>query len=326
MEGGRAMKAGQMSFAAGEISPLLHARVDLAKYHTALAELVNMIVLPQGGVTRRAGLQVVGGTTAEGVIKLIPFEYSTTDSVMLEFGNYVIRVLRRTSGGFQPVATLRNTPYSASEVQDLRYVQSGNVMFLTHKNHKPMMLKRSSLTSWSIEELSFRGGPWISGDEWNANAVLSIDTSINRVYSTASIFSSGLAGTLLQIEYAVNGRSGTLTSGPEGSPNETEAFEVKGTVNVMTSGEWRGLITIWRKAPGGSWLEMRQYRRTDTEKQGQWDITISETEDYVQYKISAWHETLRQAEEKEPIFRAAIENERQCAGFSSSKWWKFRRR
>ena len=298
-----------MSFAAGEISPVLHVRTDLTRYRIALAELVNMIVLPQGGVTRRAGMNRFGSTLGIGTVKLIPFEYNTTDSVMLEFGDRTIRVWQKTSSGVNAVAAVNGSPYTASEVKDLRYVQSGNVMFLTHKNHKPMMLRRNSLTSWTLEELPYKGGPWIEGSAWNTDAVLSIDTSISSIYSTANIFSTGLEGTLLKIEYAVNGKTSILLSGPEGSENETEPFEVKGTLNIMTAGEWRGLITIWRKVSGGTWLEIRQYRRTDTEKQGQWDITITETEDYVLYKVSAWHETLREAKEKEPIFRAAIEND-----------------
>ena len=54
------MKLMQPSFAKGEISPLLHARVDLAMYHIGLARLKNMIVLPQGGITRRPGFVHMG--------------------------------------------------------------------------------------------------------------------------------------------------------------------------------------------------------------------------------------------------------------------------
>ena len=56
------MRLMQESFTSGEISPLLHARVDLARYMTGLAELKNFIVLPQGGVTRRPGLEKVSAS------------------------------------------------------------------------------------------------------------------------------------------------------------------------------------------------------------------------------------------------------------------------
>lgn len=131
------MNAMQMSFASGEISPLLHARVDLARYATGLAELKNMIVLPQGGVTRREGFSWCGdtlnSTDLTRIERLIAFEYNSTDSAMLEFGDYVCRV--RSSEGY--VEATIATPYSLDDVGELRYVQSGNVIFLAHRKYKP---------------------------------------------------------------------------------------------------------------------------------------------------------------------------------------------
>ncbi|KKM98109.1 hypothetical protein LCGC14_1161200, partial [marine sediment metagenome] len=43
------------SFAAGELSPLLDGRTDLAKYYVGLKTLLNMIAYPTGGATRRGG-------------------------------------------------------------------------------------------------------------------------------------------------------------------------------------------------------------------------------------------------------------------------------
>ena len=287
------MKAEQISFAAGEISPVLHARTDLTRYRIALAELVNMIVLPQGGVTRRAGINTFGTTLGMNTVKLIPFEYSTTDSVILEFGDRTIRVWQKASTGVNAIAAINGSPYTASEVKDLRYVQSGNVMFLTHKNHKPMMLRRNSLTSWTLKELPFRGGPWISGEEWASGSTLQMSgrSKIRVLYSsTDGVFGAGVEGTLLKIEYAVKAKTIELTS--KASPNAavSEAFVVKGTMNITTAGEWTGLIKVDRSADGGStWVTVRQYRRTNIDTQGQWDFTISETEDNVLYRVTAQH-------------------------------------
>ena len=43
------------SFVAGEISPRLEGRTELDKYRAGLSELLNMIVHPHGGVSRRPG-------------------------------------------------------------------------------------------------------------------------------------------------------------------------------------------------------------------------------------------------------------------------------
>ena len=286
-----------MSFAAGEISPLLHARTDLAKYHTALAELVNMIVLPQGGVTRRAGFSDFGSTlnnlNASYTVKLIPFEYNSTDSELLEFGDNKIRIWQKTSGGYVKACSI-DSPYALKDVKDIRYVQSGNVIFLTHRDYKPQMLRRDSLTSWSIEDLPYKNGPWISGEDWASGARLTISgiRSLKTATSEgADIFSTGLEGTLLKTERAIEARSLEIKS--QGYPAKTisRKFEVKGTLNVMTSGKWEGVVAVDRSADGGStWVTIRQYIRGDKDTQGQWDFTISETEENILYRVTAQHE------------------------------------
>ncbi len=306
------MKAEQISFAAGEISPILHARTDLTRYRTGLAELVNMIVLPQGGVTRRAGI-LGGGELLSGGVKLIAFEYSTTDSVMLEFGEKVMRVWRKVDDARYTTIVTISTPYSLSDVKSLRHVQSGNVMFLTHKNYKPMMLRRNSLTSWILSELPFRGGPWISGEEWASGAKLRFSMiAASKVINSigGEVFSSDVMGSLLKVEYAVAAKTQEMTSLKSPECTQSEPVVVKGTMNVTTAGEWIGLIRIDRSADGGStWITVRQYRRTDTETQGQWDFTITETEENVLYRVRAEHGELITAEEREPVFTAAVAEE-----------------
>ena len=294
------MKAEQVSFAAGEINPLLHARVDLSRYRIALAELVNMIVLPQGGVTRRAGLRLLRQSLASGV-RLIPFEYNRTDSAILEFGNKTMRVWRGSSGSYLPSNQI-STPYALADVKDLRYVQSGNVMFLTHRNYKPYMLVRNSLTSWTFKELKFSGGPWIDGEEWASGVELELEgTGRTRIVRSAggNVFSSGHVGTLLKVEYAVKPKLFEIESSLEPDETISPVFEVKGTMNITTSGEWRGIISVERSADGGiTWITMRQYVRKDTETQGQWDFTLSETEEGILYRVRAQHDELREQTDK----------------------------
>ncbi len=82
----------QPSFAGGELSPALAARVDIAKYGTGLKTARNATVLPQGGIRNRAGTKMIA-QAGNGLyrVRLIPFVASTTQSFMLEFGQYYIR-------------------------------------------------------------------------------------------------------------------------------------------------------------------------------------------------------------------------------------------
>src|SRR5208337_4590171 len=89
----------QPSFAAGEISPNLYARVDLAKYHIAAKLLRNFFTWPSGGVSNRAGTMFIGrGKDSSNPIQLIPFQFNILQAYMLEFGHYYMRVIM--NGGY----------------------------------------------------------------------------------------------------------------------------------------------------------------------------------------------------------------------------------
>lgn len=83
------------AFTAGEISPRLEGRTNLEKYSQGLSDLTNMIVMPHGGVTRRPGTEYLGEVKSSSVkTRLIPFQFKTSDTYILEFGNQIMRVFR----------------------------------------------------------------------------------------------------------------------------------------------------------------------------------------------------------------------------------------
>lgn len=83
------------SFVAGEISPRLEGRTELEKYKAGASELLNMIVHPHGGVTRRPGTEFLGEVKDSATkTRLIPFQFKTSDTYILEFGDSIMRVYR----------------------------------------------------------------------------------------------------------------------------------------------------------------------------------------------------------------------------------------
>ena len=79
----------QTNFTTGELDPLVRARGELKAYDNALETAQNVICQPQGGVTRRPGTKFINeltGSPANGV-RLVPFEFSVSDSYMLCFTN-----------------------------------------------------------------------------------------------------------------------------------------------------------------------------------------------------------------------------------------------
>ncbi len=95
------------AFAAGELSPSLYGRVDLAKYHTGAALLRNFFVDFRGGASTRPGTRFVGRTVTNTENRLIPFTFSTLQAYALVFGNNTMRVVQ--DGGWVLEANLSIT-------------------------------------------------------------------------------------------------------------------------------------------------------------------------------------------------------------------------
>ncbi len=83
------------NFTAGELSPRLDGRTDLGKYFNGCKTLENMVVHPHGAATRRPGTKFIHEVkTSSAQTRLIPFEFSTTDTYIMEFSDSKIRFYR----------------------------------------------------------------------------------------------------------------------------------------------------------------------------------------------------------------------------------------
>ena len=83
---------GFSSFTSGELSPRLDGRIDLEKYFSGSKTLENMVIHPHGGASRRSGTKFISEVKdSDDETRLIPFEFSTTQTYMMEFGSLYIR-------------------------------------------------------------------------------------------------------------------------------------------------------------------------------------------------------------------------------------------
>lgn len=75
------------SFSGGEVTPEFWSRIDDLKFQTGLAICRNFIVKPQGPVENRPGTQFVREVKNSTVAtRVIPFTYSTTQTMVIELG------------------------------------------------------------------------------------------------------------------------------------------------------------------------------------------------------------------------------------------------
>ena len=183
----------QLSFAGGEWDSQLQAAVDLAKYKTANKVMRNFFAHINGRDSNRPGTLMACATMTSTTnqaavqnVKLIPFQFSTTQTYVLEFGNYYMRVLKNgaliMNGSVPFVIT---TPYPSSAVMQLNYTQSADTLFIAHPNYPPQQLQRITDTSWNLTAYAFNGGPFLL-DNTDDNLLLSSTATTGAVTLSAT--------------------------------------------------------------------------------------------------------------------------------------------
>ena len=202
------------NFNTGEMSPLLAGRVGFDKYPNGASILENFIPTTQGPNQRRAGTRYVYPVKdSDKKVLLVPFEYSVTQAYMLEFGDFYVRfytwdAVTKVRGillsGGVPVEVA--TPYSVADLYNadgtprLRYVQSGDFLYLTHSKYQQRILKRLTATSFTMTVYDFTGGPWMSLNDTAATVYSNAETGSVTLTANVDIFESGHVGSLFYLE------------------------------------------------------------------------------------------------------------------------------
>lgn len=82
-------------FTGGEWSPLMHGRVKLPKYNTALALCKNYVPTVQGPVIERPGTMFAApAKNKDKYVRLVPFEFNVEQAYMLEYGDQYVRFFK----------------------------------------------------------------------------------------------------------------------------------------------------------------------------------------------------------------------------------------
>ena len=177
------------NFTAGELSPLMEARMDLAQYANGCRLLKNFLVHPQGGIYRRGGTKHVASVkTSSKKTRLVPFEFSTTQAYILEFGENYIRFYKdqgQIVSGSPEAAVELTTTYSESELFGLQFAQSADILYIAHPNHHPAQLSRTSHTAWTLADTVFEDGPYLKENIETTTMTLSATTGSVNVTASA---------------------------------------------------------------------------------------------------------------------------------------------
>ncbi len=116
------------SFNAGELSPLMDARIDQEKYDSGCRVLENAISLIYGGAKRRPGTEFIARQhTSSAVARCIAFERSVINTYILGFENQRIRVFK----GDADATTLGDRIYETEIDVDAITLPSGSEVIVS---------------------------------------------------------------------------------------------------------------------------------------------------------------------------------------------------
>ena len=161
----------QSNFTVGELDDLVKSRIELEQYASGLDRAKNVTIMPQGGFERRPGLRYMadltshlgGSYTAQTGMRLIPFEFSNTQSFMLVlvkqsasetrmfvFANLVQITNINSSGNDYLAINLGDI-----DLSKIYFTQSADTLIITQEDLPPVKIVRgASNSAWTSSAIT----------------------------------------------------------------------------------------------------------------------------------------------------------------------------
>ena len=185
------------NFTGGELSPRLDGRTDLTKYSAGCSTLENLVVYPHGSAARRPGSTFIAEVAdSDNKTRLIPFEFSTTQTYMLEFSNLKMRVYKdkgavlegdKTISGITQAnpAVVTATSHGYSNGDE---VLISGVSGMTEVNNKRFLVADKTTNTFELQD---KDGVDINSTSFTAYASGGVSNKVFELatpYTTAQLF------------------------------------------------------------------------------------------------------------------------------------------
>lgn len=181
-------------------------------------------------------------------MRLIPFEFNNQQTYILEFGNCYVRIRKHNESSYIEV----ETPYTDEDVDNIDYIQKGDVLFLVDGTHRPKQLERHSEIDWQLVDYEYTDGPFKEQDD-NIKAYYA---SINSIKATGYTFTNADIGKQFNIETFFKAQ--TLTENNAGTGSKTSSTILVGdSWSFTTKGTWAGTVTIQVSNDNISWRDYK---------------------------------------------------------------------
>lgn len=165
------------------------------------------------------------------------------------------------------------SPWAAADLFKLRYVQSGDVIFVVHKDHAPRRIERRGTRSWSLTTHQITNGPW-KGKTANVTLDPNVRTGNGTMTASAEFFTPEMVGAIFELTYEKT----TVSNRLGGDDTYSDWVRVAGyTVNASgdtlferrvemgRTGTWSGTLREYSSdSPDGPWVEATSFSNNNT--------------------------------------------------------------
>lgn len=257
----------QTNFTAGEIDPLLRSRIDIKSYENGLETAQNVLCQPQGGITRRNGLRYInalpnsGSESAANGVRLVPFEFSTSDSYMLCFTHNRMHVYKNgalitnINGSGNSYLDTSGVSLSSGRLANMCWTQSADTLIVVHEDLAPVKIVRGGTdATWTASAITFDSIPKYAFtlSVTNPAGTLTPSAVSGKITLTASssVFSAGSVGQYVNAVPQGRAKIVKYTSGT--SVDAITEFPFFNT-SAIANGSWEletGYENVWSVSRG----------------------------------------------------------------------------
>lgn len=108
-----------------------------------------------------------------------------------------------SSGGTVGKIVEVTTTYSVTQIFEINHAQSADVLFLTHKDHEPAKLTRTTATSFTLTDIDFTDGPYLDENDTSTTLYANANTGSVSIVASADLFSASDVGRLIRFREVI---------------------------------------------------------------------------------------------------------------------------
>ena len=152
------VKLTQNSWLGGQMDERMSGRQDMKNYRNGASVLKNFVPVKLGSIRKRPGTDLVCDITnwvRDAKFRMIPFGYLSGEGFVLVLCAGKARAYR-ADGSFVNVSG--TVSYAADELDQIGYVQCGDIVYLAHQNHHPKKIEHDldgTTHAFAISDVDF---------------------------------------------------------------------------------------------------------------------------------------------------------------------------